>query len=190
MPHQTVDPVVAASEIVVALQSLVSREISPFNPAVVTVGSIHGGTAFNVIADEVELQGTFRTFAEEDRAHLERRIKELAEQVAAGLRASVDIELLRGCPPCVSDATMTKLVQHAAAEAVGTQNVREDQLTTGSDDMAFFLNTVPGSYFVVGTQNKALGYDAPHHSARFKIDESGLSVGVEVMVRAVLEYLQ
>jgi amidohydrolase len=190
MPNLSVDPVLAAAQIVVALQTLVSREISPFNPAVVTIGSIHGGTAFNIIPDEVELQGTLRAFSEEDRNHLEARTREVAERVAAGLRASVDVEIVRGCQPCVSDEQMARLVSQAAAEAVGAQNVRADQLTTGSDDMAFFLNAVPGCYFVVGVQNKALGYDAPHHSPRFKIDEDGLPVGVEVMVRAALDYLQ
>jgi amidohydrolase len=190
MPNFSVDPVLAASQIVVTLQSLISREISPFSPAVVTIGMIHGGTAFNIIPDEVELQGTFRAFSADDRAHLEARIQEVANSVAAAMRASVDIEMMRGCPPCVSDEKMARLIERAAAEAVGAQNIRDDQLTTGSDDMALFLNAVPGCYFVVGVQNKALGYDAPHHSPRFKIDEGGLEVGVEVLVRAALDYLQ
>jgi amidohydrolase len=190
MPNFSVDPVLAASQIVVALQSLISREISPFNPAVVTIGSIHGGTAFNIIPDEVVLQGTFRAFSVDDRAHLRQRIQEVAESVAVAMRASVEVEMSSGCPPCVSDERMARLVERAAAEAVGAQNVRDDQVTTGSDDMALFLNAVPGCYFVVGVQNSALGYDAPHHSPRFKIDEGGLAVGVEVMVRAALEYLQ
>jgi amidohydrolase len=185
-----VDPIVDASQIVLALQSLVSREISPFHPAVVTVGRIHGGTAFNIIPDVVELEGTYRTFDEADRAFLTKRIPEIAQQVAAGLRASVDVEMTSGCPPCVSEEGMARLVQQAAAAAVGEKNVYDDQLTTGSDDMAFFLNAVPGCYFVVGTQNSAKGYDAPHHSPRFKIDEDGLPVGVEVMVRAALDYLR
>ncbi len=190
MPHQTVDPILAGSEIVVALQSLVSRELSPFNPGVVTIGSFHGGTAMNIIPDEVILQGTFRAFAHTDRNHLAARIQELAQHVATGLRATATVEIESGCPPCVSDAGMARLVQRAAAEAVGEQNVRDDQLTTGADDMALFLDAIPGCYFLVGTQNKATGCDAPHHSARFKIDEAGLPVGVEVMVRAALDYLQ
>ncbi|HEY7125424.1 MAG TPA: amidohydrolase [Ktedonobacterales bacterium] len=190
MPHQAVDPVVAAAQVVLGLQSLVSREISPFNPAVVTIGSIHGGTAFNIIPDFVDMQGTYRTFDENDRAFLTRRIPELAQNIASSLRASADVEMSSGCPPCVSQEDMTALVQRAAASAVGAKNVRDDQLTTGSDDMAFFLNAVPGCYFVVGTQNSEKGYDAPHHSPRFKIDEDGLPVGVEVMVRATLDFLK
>jgi amidohydrolase len=190
MPNLSVDPVLAASQFVVTLQALISREISPFNPAVVTIGSIHGGTAFNIIPDEVVLQGTFRAFSVDDRAHLKRRIQEVAESVAAAMRASVEVNMSGGCPPCVSDEHMARLVERAAAEVVGAQNVRNDQVTTGSDDMALFLNAVPGCYFVVGVQNSALGCDAPHHSPRFKIDEDGMAVGVEVMVRAALDYLQ
>jgi amidohydrolase len=190
MPNFSVDPVLVASQIVVTLQSLISREISPFNPAVVTIGSIHGGTAFNIIPDVVELQGTFRAFSAEDRVHIQARIQDVANNVAAAMRATVEVEMSNGCPPCVSDEGMAQLVQRAAADAIGAQNIRSDQLTTGSDDMAFFLNAVPGCYFVVGVQNKDKGYDAPHHSPRFKIDEDGLSVGVEVMVRAALDYLQ
>jgi amidohydrolase len=190
MPNLSVDPILAASQIVVALQSLVSREVSPFSPTAVTVGSIHGGTAFNIIPDEVVLEGTFRAYSEADRTHLETRIKEVAESVGAAMRASVDVEMVRGCPPCVSDANMARLVERAAAETVGAHNIRDDQLTTGSDDMALFLDAVPGCYFIVGVQNQATGCDAPHHSPRFKIDEGGLPVGVEVMVRAALDYLQ
>ena len=189
-PDQAVDPILAASQIVVALQSLVSREISPLNAAVVTIGSFHGGTAPNIIPDEVVLQGTFRTYAEEDRAHLRARVAEVAGLVAAGLRASASLEILHGCPPCVSDEGMARLVQRAAAEAVGAGNVRDNQLTTASDDMAYFLDAVPGCYFTVGAGEKDSNQDAPHHSPRFKIDdEAGLPIGVEVMLRAALEYL-
>ncbi len=190
MPHFCADPILAASQIVVALQSLVSREISPFNPAVVTIGSFHGGTAANIIPDAVTLQGTFRTFSEEDRQHLAARINEVAQQIAAGLRATAAFELLDGCPPCVSDEGMAALIRHAAAEAVGAENVSEAHKITASDDMAFFLNAVPGCYFSIGAGDAAKGYNAPHHSPRFKIDEDCLPVGVEVMLRAALAYLQ
>ncbi|HEY7350154.1 MAG TPA: M20 family metallopeptidase [Ktedonobacterales bacterium] len=188
MPHLSVDPILAASEIIVALQSLVSREVSPFQPAVITIGSFHGGTARNVIADEVVLEGTFRTFDEEVRTHLTRRIEELARQVAASVRATASFELLEGCPPCVSDEEMCHLVRRAAAETVGAQNTLDQVIASASDDMAYFLNAVPGCYFSLGAQDSAYE-DSPHHSPRFRIDEAGMPLGVEVMARAALEYL-
>jgi amidohydrolase len=189
MPHMSVDPILVASEIVVALQSLVSREVSPFEPAVVTVGSFHGGTARNVITDEVVLEGTFRTFSDEVRTHLATRISDLAQQVAASMRASATFEIVEGCPPCVSDEGMTCLVRRAAAETVGAENTLDRIIASASDDMALFLNAVPGCYFSLGAQDSAFE-DAPHHSPRFRIDEAGLPIGVEIMVRAALDYLQ
>ncbi len=188
MPHMAIDPILVASEIVVALQSLVSREVSPFQPAVVTIGSFHGGTARNVIADEVVLEGTFRTFSDEVRAHLTSRIPQLAQNIAASLRATTSFELLEGCPPCVSDEAMSDLVRRAAAETVGAENTLDQVIASASDDMAYFLNAVPGCYFSLGAQDSAYD-DSPHHSPRFRIDEAGLPIGVEVMARAALEYL-
>ncbi len=189
MPELNIDPVVAAAQIVTALQTLVSREISPFHPAVVTIGAIHGGTAFNVIADEVVLQGTVRTHDAADRAHLMRRIPELAAQVAGGLRASCATRSDIGIPPCVSDATMADLVRRAAEATVGADHVTADCIQTVGDDMAFFLNAVPGCYFLVGAGNPARGITAPHHSAHFDIDEGCLPIGAEVLARAALAYL-
>ncbi len=190
MPQLAVDPIVAAAQIVVAVQTLVSREISPFHPAVVTFGTITGGTAFNVIADEVALRGTLRTYDEADREYLRRRVGEVARDVAAGLRAEAVYEVLAGCSPCVNDAEMAERVRQAAIATVGAEHVPGgDQRQPASDDMASFLAAAPGCYFFVGAGNAARGIDAPHHSARFDIDEESLPIGVEVMARTALEYL-
>ncbi len=190
MPHLNVDPILAAAEIVVALQTLVSREISPFNPAVVTIGTVHGGTAFNVIADEVELQGTIRAYAAADREHLRRRVGEIASQVAEGLRASVEYRLEAGCAACVNDAAMAELVRRAAEATVGAEHVPGgDQRQAASDDMSAFLAAAPGCYFFVGASNAEKGLTAPHHSAHFDIDEGCLPIGLEILARSALEYL-
>lgn len=190
MPHLSVDPIVAAAEIVVAIQTLVSREISPFHPAVVTFGSISGGTAFNIIADKVELQGTLRAYDAADREHLRQRIGEVARAVAEGLRAEVDYELTVGCSACVNDAAMAALVRRAAEATVGPERVPGgDQRQAASDDMSAFLEAAPGCYFFVGAGNVARGITAPHHSPRFDIDEDALPIGLEVLARTALEYL-
>ncbi len=190
MPHLNVDPVVAAAQVVVAIQTLVGREVSPFQPAVVTFGSIHGGTAFNIVADEVELRGTVRAYDAGVREHLLRRIGEVAASVAGALRASAEYEVRRGTPACVNNAGVTALVRHAAEETVGREHVPEgDQRQSVSDDMALFLDAAPGCYFLVGCGNPERGIDAPHHSPRFDLDEAALPIGVEVMARAALEYL-
>jgi amidohydrolase len=190
MPHLNVDPIAAAAQIVVAVQTLVSREVSPFQPAVVTFGSIHGGTAFNIVADEVELRGTVRAYDPAVREHLLRRIGEVAEGVAAALRASAEYEVRRGAPACVNDAEIAALVHRAAQETVGAEHVPQgDQRQSVSDDMALFLNAAPGCYFLLGCGNPERGITAPHHSPRFDVDEDALPIGVEVMARAALAYL-
>jgi amidohydrolase len=191
MPHQAIDPILAAAQVVVALQTLITREISPLHPAVMTLGSFHSGSAANVIADEAVLQGTIRAFSAEDRAHLVNRLSEVARHVAASLGASASVTMHAGCPPCVNDESMARLVQRAAVEAVGEEQViSEGTPSSASDDMSYFLNAVPGCYFNLGAGDEAHGYGAPHHSPRFVIDEACLPTGVEVMVRAALEYLR
>lgn len=190
MPHLNVDPIVAAAQIVSALQTLISREISPFHPAVVTFGTIHGGTAFNVVADEVELRGTVRAYDPADRAHLLRRIAEVAGGIAASLRAEATLDVVKGCPACVNDPEITALVRRAAEATVGPAHIPEgDQRQSVSDDMALFLAAAPGCYFLAGAGNTAKGITAPHHSNHFNMDEDCLPIGVEVMARAALEYL-
>lgn len=190
MPHLAVDPIVVAAEIITALQTLVSREVSPFHPAVVTFGSISGGTAMNIIADSVELRGSLRAYTSEDRELLRRRIGEVARGVATSMRAEADFEIRAGTPACVNDAEIAALVRRAAIATVGEENVPGgDQRQSASDDMAYFLEAVPGCYFFVGASDPARGIDAPHHSPRFDIAEESLPIGVETLARATLEYL-
>ena len=192
MPETTVDPIVIASYVVTALQTLISRETSPFSPAVISIGRIQAGTAFNIIPESAEMLGTMRSFTKEHRAKLLRRIREVATGVATAMGGSCDVEVIDGCPPCVNDASMTELVHQAAIAAVGTSAVdqSEEVMTTGSDDMACFLEAVPGCYFIVGTNNPEKGANYPHHHPRFNIDEEALPVGVEVLTRAAMDFLK
>ena len=190
LPHFSVDPVVVAAQIITALQTLVSREIAPLHTAVLTFGSIHGGTAGNIIADEVKLVGTLRTYDAEDRDYLIRRIGEMAGSVAEAMRATVEFHMGAGCRVAVNDEAMTALVRRAAIATVGADHLPGgDQRISASDDMASFLAAAPGCYFFVGAANAERGITAPHHSPRFDIDEACLPIGVETMARAALEYL-
>ena len=191
-PETAIDPIVASAHIITALQTLISRETSPFSPAVITIGTIHAGTAFNIIPETAVMQGTMRAFNAEHRTKLIRRIKEVTTGIATALGTSCDAHFEDGCPPCVNDDAITEVVYKAAVDAVGTENVdaSEDILATGSDDMAFFLNTVPGCYFVVGSGNREKETDFAHHHPRFNIDEDALPIAVEVMTRAALDYIE
>lgn len=192
MPHEAVDPIVIAAHITTALQTLISRETSPFNPAVITIGMINAGTAFNIIPEKVIMNGTMRAFTSEHRAYLLRRIQELSNGIATAMGGSCDVELIHGCPPCVNDEAMTALVHGAAVASVGEEkvDVGEEVMTTGSDDMACFLQAAPGCYFIVGAQNEKKGAKYPHHHPHFNIDEDSLPIAVEVLSRSALDFLK
>ena len=189
MPHGAIDPVIAAAQVVMALQTIVSRETSPFSPAVITVGSVSGGTAPNVIAEEVVLRGTVRAVEAEERERLLRRCAEVAGTVASALRCEASFQRETGCPPVVSDAATADLVRRAAVDAVGEEMVDRAHPITVGDDVACFLERVPGCYFLVGAGDASGRPVAPHHHPEFDIDERCLPVGVEVLGRAVLAAL-
>lgn len=189
LPHQALDPIPIASMVVLALQTLVSRETSPFQAAVVTVGKIEGGVAFNVIPDTVTLTGTVRAFTVEDRDRLLRRISEVAQGIAASFGASARTERGPGCPPVVSDARMAQLVRAAVSASPGVVLIDPEPVTVG-DDVSLFLRAVPGCYFLLGAGNAEAGITAPHHHPAFDLDEACLPVGVEVMARAALSFCE
>lgn len=191
MPNFAVDPIVIAAQIITTLQTLISRETSPFSPAVITFGTFHAGTASNIIPENTVLEGTMRAYSPMHRAYLQRRIIEVTNGVAMAMGGSCDIEFGEGCPPCVNNLAMAELVQRAAAASVGADAVDtgEEILTAGSDDMAYFLQAAPGCYFIVGAHNKDKGALYPHHHPRFNIDETSLPIGVEVLTRAALDFL-
>lgn len=189
MPHTSVDPIPAAAEIITALQTIVSRETSPFSPAVVTVGRVTGGSAFNVIADSARLEGTVRALDEPERERLLRRVAEVASGVAGALRAEATFSHESGCPAVINDADVAEVVRRAAIATVGEDRVDLPQPITVGDDVAYFQERAPGCYFLVGAGHPERGPVPPHHSAAFDIDEACLPIGVETMVRAALATL-
>ncbi len=184
-PHETADPIVAAARIVEALQTVVSREISPLDAAVVTIGSIHGGTAFNIIPGSVLLTGTARSFTEATGRALPEKIGRIVAGTAAacGVRATLRYDRVNSAT--VNDAKMAELVIETASRLLGEDNVETDTRTLGGEDMSVFLNRVPGCFFFVGcARDDGL---RPHHSPRFDIDERALMVGTTVMEAVLRE---
>jgi amidohydrolase len=187
-PEKAVDSVMAACQLVTTLQTLVSREISPNEAAVLTFGTINGGFASNIIAPEVELTGTVRSFLPDVREKMIRRIEEIAVGLGKALRCEVRFEVVYSCPAVVNNAEMTELVRSSAVSTLGEKKVLDLKPVMGSDDMALFLNEVPGCYFVIGS-GKPNGQSFPHHHPGFDIEEDSLVVGTRVMTKAVLDYL-
>jgi amidohydrolase len=186
-PHRSADPVVAAAHVIGALQTIVSREVSPTLAAVVTIGSVHGGQAFNVIPDEVTLGGTIRTFDAELRRSMPERVARIASGVAEGLGCRAEVEVRAGNPPVVNDAAAAELARRAAVRVVGEENVVEPEPTMGGEDMAIYFERAPGCFVFVGSANPQRGLDQPHHSPRFDFDEDALLIGTQFLLEVAQE---
>jgi len=190
LPHQTSDPIAAAAYLVTMLQTLVSRETPPLEPAVLTIGSIHGGTAPNIIPSRVDLQGTLRTFDAQVRTRLMARLQEMVDTVARLFQVEPTFTHLEECPAVVNDADKAELVRRVAAEVIGQDKVFSRTRTGGAEDMSFFLEEAPGCFFFVGSANAERGLDSPHHSPTFDFDERALEIGAEVLSRVAVTYLR
>jgi amidohydrolase len=187
-PQLTIDPVVVACELVVALQTLVSREIAPLKAAVLSFGSIHGGTKSNIIPVEAHLSGTLRTFDKEVRDHMLERIGAMAVNLARAFRAEATFTVSESCPAVVNDDHIADLVRASAAKAIGKGKVMEAEQRMGSEDMSLFLEEVPGCFINIGAERKG-EFVRPHHSPLFAIDEDCLEIGVKVATQTIMDLL-
>ena len=179
-PHGCIDPVIVGAQIVVALQTVVSRNTDPMDASVVSKCVFQSGDAFNVIPDTAVLKGTVRTFKDETRELMEKRITEIATTIAEAMGATATVEYTRGYPATINDEAMTKLAREAAIAAVGEENVIAKPPAMGAEDM---------SYFFVGSRNEEKGFKWGHHHPKFDIDEEALGHGLTAMAMNVLTYL-
>ena len=183
-PQSTVDAVVVAAHVVTALQTVVSRSVDPLEPAVVSCCQVHGGSGYNIIADEVKIGGTARHFSAATQAVIERRMGELCDGLGAAWGARVGLAYNRGYPPTInSDAPALAAVRSAAAAVVGAGNVKADVQTCGAEDFSYFLEARPGCFFFVGAALP--GVLRPHHRSDFDFDERALGITAAVFVRLV-----
>ena len=189
-PEKGVDPITIAANIVLSLQEVIAREIAAPKAAVLTIGKIAGGFAYNVIPNEVVIEGTIRAFEEPVRQYLAKRIGEIAKGVAATFRGGCDFEMDWGAPPVVNDDAMAKLAAEAAAKALGRENVMTDfKPVMGGEDFAYYLEKAPGAFMALCSVNPEKHADAPHHNPKFDVDEDVLYRGSAVFVSIVEEFL-
>jgi amidohydrolase len=189
MPHTTVDSTLVAAHIMIALQTLVSRETDPFASAVVTVGKLHAGSATNIIPQTASLSGTVRTFDEGVRLHIERRMAEIASGIAAGFGAEAETVYLRGYPSMRCDSAAVAVARDVAEELLGPANVFDAPAIMAGEDMAFVTARVPGCMLGLGVANPEREIIYPPHHPRFDLDEDALAVGVRVMSGIALRFL-
>jgi hippurate hydrolase len=186
-PHEAVDAVIVAGFLISALQSLVSREIDPLHPTVVTIGRVQAGTAANVIADQAVLEGSIRTTDTAARSCVHQGIRRMAEAAGMLHGATVVVEIVEGNPPVVNTARETEVCRRAAAAIVGAQGVvAQEHPSMGSEDFAFYLGEVPGCYVRFGACKEGWAY-VPLHSPGFTVDEDVLEVGSAFFAEVVRE---
>lgn len=189
MPEGGADAILMSGQVISALQSLISKEVSPLTPLVVHVGTIQGGSAFNIVADQVELKGTVRALDETIQKSIPERMDRILNGVTKALRGTHELNYQFGYPQLANDEGMVRLVQGVATQVVGEEQTIEMPPSMGAEDFAFFLKEVPGCYFFVGAGDPEKGLDQPHHNSRFDFDEDAMVVGAEMMVRVALKYL-
>lgn len=175
-PHLTVDPLVIGSQLVLNLQQIVSRRVNPLQPAVVTVGTFSSGQAYNIIPDSARMTGTVRTFDQNTRDLIERSIHDLAQAACEGAGARFEHCYDRGYPPVCSHAREVQDVRRAGERIVGSENVVEFEPMMGGEDFAYYLEQIPGAFFVVGGRNPELKAIYPHHHPKFDVDERSMLV--------------
>ena len=192
VPWGGVDPIVVGAQIVMALQTIVSRSVNITEaPAVVTIGAFNGGNRFNIVPETVELQGTVRAFNEEVRKDIHRRIRDIATKTAEASGASVEITMGIGYPATINDPALTARMVPTLERVAGKENVRVGPLTGTAEDFSFYQHKVPGMFFFLGVTPKGVDpKTAPqNHSPLFFADESALPVGVKALASLALDYL-
>ncbi|MBD2304641.1 amidohydrolase [Chroococcidiopsis sp. FACHB-1243] len=189
MPHQTVDAILVASQVVNALQTIVARNVDPIDSAVVTVGEFHAGSAHNVIADSAHLSGTIRYFNPKYDGYFGQRFEQIVAGVCQSQGATYELDYWQLYPPVINNSEIANLVRSQAEKVVETPlGIVPECQTMGGEDMSFFLQEVPGCYFFLGAANLSRNLAYPHHHPRFDFDETALGMGVEIFVRCVEKF--
>lgn len=189
LPHEARDPILAASHIVTALQSVVSRNIRPVDAGVISVTMFQAGDSFNVIPQSVSMQGTIRAFRTEVRDLLESRLHEIAQGVGMALSCEVQVTMHRLTLPVVNAPDVNARLKQVFSRVAPEMRIVDDYQTMAAEDMSFFLDAVPGTFFFVGSADPSRGLDYPHHHPRFDFDERVIPVAVDLMASAVASYV-
>ncbi|MZQ99565.1 MAG: amidohydrolase [Acidaminobacter sp.] len=190
-PHNSFDPVVMQAHIITAVQEIISRELNPVDPGVVTVGIVQGGTAYNIIPGSVYLEGTARAVNKTTREFISKRIGEIAESVAKTFRGSVDFTYIYGAPPVVNDDAFTLNIMESSKKVLGEENVKFIyNPVMGGEDYAYYLEKVPGTFIFLSNPLKIDGFNYPHHNSKFALDEQYFERGVAIFVQSAMDFLK
>jgi len=189
-PHETIDATLVASQIVVAWQSIVARNVNPVDTAVITVGSLQSGSAYNIISARAELIGTIRSFNEQVNQQLQQRMTEMAQGICLAYGATCEIDFPSSVPATINSVAGAQLMQTVAEQIAGPEQVAQITPMMVAEDMSEFLNRAPGCFILLGASDPAGPMHSPHHSPTFDFDERMLPTGVALLAGAAVTYLQ
>jgi amidohydrolase len=188
-PHHAVDPIVTSAQVIMSLQTLVSRNLDPFAHGVITIGSIHGGFAPNIIPNEVKLVGTLRSMSKEWREYAHKRVREIVEGVTKANGCEFDLHIDLGYPVLRNWDEQTEFAEICAKEFFGEERVFQAERLMGAEDFAYYLEKVPGTFYRLGIRNEAQGITADIHNDRFTIDEEALRTGIAMQAYLAVKAL-
>ncbi len=189
MPHQGVDAGVITAAFLLNIQSVVSREMSPLDSVVLSFGKINTGTRFNVIPSKAHIEGTARCFSNEIQDDLPKIIKRYGDYLAKSYRGKFHLEYLKGTPPTINEEISVEIATSAVKSFLGEEALVSFEKLTGSEDMAYYLNEIPGAIAFIGCRNEEKGSNYPQHHSKFDIDEDSLGIGTELYVRYAVGFL-
>ena len=187
LPHQTIDPIIIAANLLTSLQTIISRNCNPLQPSVLSFGKINGGNAGNVIPSEVKIEGTLRCMDEPWRAKAHELIKKHTVELCRALGGDADIEIPMGYPSLFNDPSVTDRVRNIAIETLGKENVVELDLRMAAEDFSFYTHQIPGCFFRIGTSHND-EFTYPVHNAQFDIYEKAIGVGVRMFCEIAIKF--
>jgi hippurate hydrolase len=180
-PHLCIDPILIASQLIIALQQLVSRHNNPFNPTVLSITAFNAGTTTNIIPDEVKLKGTFRAMDEEWRFKAHQIIRQTATGIVEGMGGILDLHIDIGYPSVYNNEQLHETARALAGKFLGTEHVEETEMRMGAEDFGYYSQKIAGCFFRLGVMNKTKGITHGVHTPRFNIDENAIEIGMGLM---------
>jgi amidohydrolase len=190
IPHQTHDPILAAAHLITALQSIISRNVDPRKSGVISITQVSAGDTFNVIPGKAILRGTIRTFESEVKTLILERIKTISSDITAALECEAEVKIAKVAPPVVNDEALTGIAWDVVEEQFPELSIATDVMSMVSEDMAYMMDTIPGCYLLIGSNDPERGLDAAHHSPFFDFDEAVLPYGAAILATTVWEILE
>jgi amidohydrolase len=186
-PHKVIDPIFITGYVILALNSIISRRLHPFDQAVISIGSIHGGTIDNVIPERVEMSGTIRFLSKKVQKKLHEEI-ERAFEVAKAMGADYELRIVEGYPPMQNEPGIVKLLEETAADLIGKEHIQEPEPEMGAEDFGFFMEDAPGAMFFLGC--KMEDFERRHHDPQFDVNEECFPIGAAMFAEAAMRYLK